>query len=114
MVEGVVVVSELGALVVEVDLLIAVELALELVRDLGGGDTVPEVVDLVLDLCDFFSDTTTAMGKCRQDGSKPGLFVLLVRPRVRSPREVSLEGSCTGRCTGTRGTTRGAARWHGP
>ena len=45
MVEGIVVVSELRALVVKVDLLLAVEFALELVRDLSGGDSVPEFVN---------------------------------------------------------------------
>ena len=45
MVEGIVVVSELRALVVKVDLLLTVEFALELVRDLGGGDSVPEFVN---------------------------------------------------------------------
>ncbi len=45
MVEGVVVEGELRALVVKVDLLLAVEFALELVGDLGRGDSVPEVVN---------------------------------------------------------------------
>ena len=57
MVEGVVVVSELRALVVQVDLLLAVEFALELVGYLGGGNSVPEVIDLVLDLAEVLLGT---------------------------------------------------------
>ena len=48
--EGVVVNIVLGALVIEVDLLLAVKLALELVRDLGGGDSVPEFVNQSLSI----------------------------------------------------------------
>ena len=50
MVEGVVVVRELRALVIEVDFFLAVKLALELVRDLGGGDSVPEFVNQSLSI----------------------------------------------------------------
>jgi len=52
-VEGVVVVRELSALVIEVDLLLAVKLALELVRDLGGGDSVPEFVNQSLGIGNY-------------------------------------------------------------
>ena len=51
-VEGVVVVGVLRALVVEVNLLVAVELAAQLVGDLGAGHTSPEVVNQVLDVLD--------------------------------------------------------------
>ena len=52
MVEGVVVVSELSALVVEIDLLLAVKFALKGMSDLGRGNSIPEVINEVLSIPD--------------------------------------------------------------
>jgi len=55
MVEGVVVEGELRALVVEVNFLIAVELAAVLVGDFAACHAGPEVVDLALESVDLSS-----------------------------------------------------------
>lgn len=54
MIEGVIVVGVLGALVIEVNLLVAVELAAKLVCHLGAGHSGPELVNQILNIFDLF------------------------------------------------------------